>query len=244
MRVNSTELQNAFGKYLAMTEQEDIIITKNNTSVAILSKYRDSIPYIIRDGQAEYDTPEKATYEQFEALTERSDKRFELINGIIYELASPGLDHQIIVNRIFGKLLNHFQNGPCIPLTAPLDVQLYATGSSFTDDPNIVQPDILIICDSERIDGNGKYIGRPTLVVEILSPSTRGKDLIVKLDLYRRSGIREYWIADPVQQCILLYSFDETGKLDVFKSYRQDETVVSVIFDNLKLQPFMVFVKS
>lgn len=89
------------------------------------------------------------------------------------------------------------KGSPCQVLTAPLDVYLKEHAERSSEDSNVVQPDIMVVCDSENVTANGKYKETPTLLVEVLSPSTRSKDMVTKLYLYMRSGIREYWIIDP-----------------------------------------------
>ena len=78
------------------------------------------------------------------------------------------------------------------------------------DDINCVQPDLLVLCDYEDdINEEDRYKGTPTLVVEILSPSSRSHDMVRKLGLYEESGIREYWVIDPEHKTVLIYSFEE-----------------------------------
>src|SRR5690606_19766038 len=98
---------------------------------------------------------------------------------------------------------NWFRGKSCTPLTSPFDVTFVKS----EDNINVVQPDLIVVCDKENIDVKGKYQGVPTLVVEVLSPSTRSKDMIKKLDLYRQCGVKEYWVVDPVHEQIMVYSF-------------------------------------
>lgn len=92
---------------------------------------------------------------------------------------------------------------PCDVYAAPFDVCLNAAGD---DDMTVVQPDILVVCDRSKIDGK-RCNGAPDLVIEILSPSTSGKDLLLKFNMYRKAGVREYWIVDHetkvVRVCVL-----------------------------------------
>lgn len=89
-----------------------------------------------------------------------------------------------------------------------------------------MQPDLLVACDLEdNVTEKGRYMGTPTLVVEILSDSTRTKDLITKLNTYATSGVKEYWIIDQKQGMITIYSFKEyelkfrTPKSGVYRLY-------------------------
>lgn len=196
MIINSTELQNNFGKYLSLVRREDIIITKNGSKVARLVKFYENDDYIIREGSSAYSHEGmKVTYEDFLRIVRESENRYEYIDGQIYLLASPKVKHQKIVMIMSAKLSSWFRNKKCFPLTSPLDVTLYKD-----DEPNVVQPDLLVICDQENIKEDDTYVGIPALVVEILSESTRSKDLIKKLDLYMQGGVEEYWIINPFSE--------------------------------------------
>ena len=81
-------------------------------------------------------------------------------------------------------------------VTAPLDIRLFGIATKFEEDPNVVQPDVVVICDRDKVNEDGRYEGIPTLVVEVLSPSTKSKDMVAKLNLYMKSGVSEYWIVD------------------------------------------------
>jgi Uma2 family endonuclease len=133
---------------------------------------------------------------------ENSDQRYELIDGVVYNLAAPSYKHQYAVQELIGTFYNWFKGKSCTALTSPFDVTLQKQ----EDNICVVQPDLLVICDKENIDPRGKYKGTPTLAVEVLSPSTRSKDLIKKLDLYRQCGVKEYWVVDPMNEQVSIYS--------------------------------------
>jgi len=117
-------------------------------------------------------------------------------------------------------------------LTAPFDVRLKNDSPKFEDDPNVVQPDILVVCDEENMDDNGRYHGVPSLVVEVLSPSTRSKDMLKKLSLYMLSGVQEYWIVDLENNSVITYELVELGikRIDTLKL---GEPIISKLFDGL-----------
>lgn len=233
MRVNTTTFQNAFGKYLKQViSGEDIIITKNERGVAKLTAYNDPMTYVLKEGNAEYYIQKHVTYEEFLEITENSEARYELIDGEIYLMASPTHLHQIAVREIFVQLYNYFSDKSCSPLTSPFDVRLKNDSPIFKDDPNVVQPDILVICDKETIDEKGRYHGVPSLVVEVLSPSTRTKDMIKKLSLYMLSGVSEYLVVDLDNQSIIIYELVKQNikRLDIVKI---GDPVKSVFFEGL-----------
>lgn len=207
MRVPSTEVQNNFGKYLKYVEvKEEIIVTKNGKDIARILPCDDPNKSLVAEGAAEYQTREgRVTYKEFLELAEASDQRFELIDGVIYNLAVPSYEHQYAVNEIHGTFYNWFKNKKCIPLTSPFDVPLFKS----EDNICVVQPDIIVICDRDNMDKKGKYKGMPTLVVEVLSASTRSKDMLKKLGLYQQCGIQEYWMVDPKNKMVTVYILDK-----------------------------------
>ena len=102
--------------------------------------------------------------------------------------------------------MDHFLNGkPCEVLHAPFDIELKPDNSEET---KIVIPDLSVICDKSGFT-ESRYIGVPTLIVEILSPSNQAHDLITKLNLYMNVGVKEYWIVNPMLHSVIVYSLNE-----------------------------------
>ena len=156
------------------------------------------------------------TIEDYYAIPD--DIRVELIDGVIYELASPSLNHQIVqtvLSHEFFTCINDHDRD-CLAITAPFDVRLDR------DEKTMVEPDILIVCDPDT-DGKANHLeGQPDLAVEILSPSTRDKDCTVKLRKYMNAGVKEYWIVDPENEKVMVYVFEE----DVLPTqYSFDDTI-------------------
>ncbi len=230
MIISSTEVQNNFGKYLALVDQEDIIITKNGKKVARLAKYYKNDDYIIREGSSAYSHEGmKVSYEKFLEISKKSENRYEYINGQIYLLASPRYSHQKILIEMSVIMSNWFRNKKCQPLTSPFDVTLYKK-----DEPNVVQPDLLVICDQENIEEDDTYKGIPALVVEILSKSTRSKDRIEILELYMTAGIEEYWIVNPFSKEINIYLFKDR-EIEKSLTYKEEENAKSFVFQGLEV---------
>lgn len=139
-------------------------------------------------------------------------QRCEVIDGVIYDMTSPTLHHQWVLTQLGHEFSNYIDehNGGCRAFVAPLDV---------TPDPadiyTIVQPDVMIICDRSLLEG--KYCeGAPDLVVEILSPSTRRKDLTIKTAKYAAAGVREYWIVDIDAERVLVYDFAHDDRIGIY----------------------------
>lgn len=214
MHVTSTDMQNNFGKYLKFAEaREEIIITKNGKAVATLSSLPEGGHNLLKENASAYETSyARVSYEEFLELSKASDQRFELIDGTLYNLASPSFQHQHTVHELHGSFYGWFKGKSCTPLTSPFDVTL-EKGAGNTC---VVQPDLVVICDKDQVDEHGKYQGTPTLVVEVLSPSTRSRDVIQKLDLYRACGVQEYWIVDPMKKQVTVYTFQDREIADMY----------------------------
>ncbi len=106
-----------------------------------------------------------------------------------------------------------------------LFIRLYGFATKYEEDPNVVQPDIVVICDEDKVNEDNKYEGIPTLIVEVLSPSTKGRDMAVKLHLYMRSGVSEYWIVDPENKSIMQYSFSPERDIDKLHALGAGDTM-------------------
>lgn len=132
------------------------------------------------------------------------ERRVELIDGVIYDMAAPTFNHQRVAGEIYRQIANYIfgNKGQCIPMMSPVDVRLDQ------DDKTMVQPDVLILCDKSKIKKWG-IMGAPEFIVEILSPSTKRKDCIKKLEKYREAGVKEYWMIDPDKRKLIVYRFEE-----------------------------------
>lgn len=146
--------------------------------------------------------PGEYTLEDYLALPE--DQRVELIDGYFYDMASPHILHQTIAMRIGYQMLNRVEKtkGPCRPLSLPVDVQIDR------DDKTVLCPDLIILCDPMVLVKNGRVFGAPDFVIEILSPSTRKRDLTLKLAKYSMAGVRELWYVDPKNLRVLVYDLE------------------------------------
>ena len=133
--------------------------------------------------------------------------RYEFIGGRLYVTPAPVTRHQRVLRGLWSALIRIvMDSGRGEVLSAPLLVEFPGTGDR-------VQPDLLFVSRERRaIIGEKQVTGAPDLVVEILSPSTAHRDRGIKLDLYARHGVREYWIADPVEDVVDVWRFaDEPG---------------------------------
>ncbi|MCC8168428.1 MAG: Uma2 family endonuclease [Clostridiales bacterium] len=155
-----------------------------------------ALAYLKDKQQGEY------TLEDYYALPD--GVRMELIDGVLYDMtAAPSYIHQSILGDIYMQLRTYIESkgGKCLPFMAPCDVQLDR------DNRTIVQPDVMIICKPDLIRRRVLF-GAPDFVVEILSPSTRHKDMFIKFNKYKNAGVREYWMVDPDKKSVAVYDLE------------------------------------
>lgn len=149
--------------------------------------------------------------------------RAELIDGQIYYMAPPSRKHQKILlslSRVISDYIDK-NNGACEVDIAPFSVFLNE------NDKNYVEPDISIICDQNKLNDKG-CVGAPDWIIEIVSPSSKRMDYMIKLFKYRTAGVREYWIVDPDKDRITLYNFE---KDDIAEFSFADDIPVSIYPD-------------
>ena len=151
------------------------------------------------------------TYGDYKTWPE--DERWELIHGVAWNMcAAPNRSHQYISNIMATSITNFLKGKPCHVYAAPFDVLLPAFKGQEEDEVDtVVQPDISVICDMSKLTDKG-CTGAPDLVVEILSPYTSRKDMVIKFHLYQENGVKEYWIVDPGNRYIQVYPLDEHGR--------------------------------
>lgn len=172
----------------------------------------------------------KAQYTFADVLAWADDERTELIDGEAVMMAPPSRIHQEIVSELIRQFGNYLEGKRCKVYPAPFAVRLFEKdGDSPEDVDTMVEPDISIVCDRDKLDKHGCK-GAPDMVVEILSPSTQRHDRLVKLGLYQRAGVREYWIINPEDQTVQVMLLDGTGVLQLHEVYdRQGVAKVNVL---------------
>ena len=158
-------------------------------------------------------------------LTWDDDERWEIIDGIPYAMSpGPSWNHQAILGSLHRQLSNFLLGKPCKVLLSPLDVRLDAAGK----DDTVVQPDLVVVCDKSKLDKHG-LAGAPDMAVEILSPSTIKRDMVIKLRKYQQSEVLEYWIVDPLNKTVSAY--DLIGGVYTVRTYDETEKAPVRILD-------------
>ncbi|MCH1626048.1 Uma2 family endonuclease [Ferdinandcohnia quinoae] len=171
-----------------------------------------------------------STYEEFESERGKTDKRLEFIDGVIYMSPSPSIKHQEISSYLHGELYNLLKGSKCRVFAAPTDVVF--TNES-TDEKTKVIPDLFVVCNQDNFTEN-EYVGAPDFIIEILSPSNKSHDMITKLNLYMNSGVKEYWIVDPMENYIMVYYLDKDVEIQ-FTLVHLGECIVSNLFEEFKI---------
>jgi Uma2 family endonuclease len=163
-------------------------------------------------GKAEY----YYTTEDFYNL--KDDNKYELSDGVIYAMSSPGRMHQEISFEIGGQIRNYLMGKPCRGY-ADFNVQL------FENQDKIYRPDLFIVCDKNKITDRA-VIGAPDFIIEIYSESTSGVDMLEKRRMYEKAGVKEYWIIDYIDY-IYTYMLNSEGFFEE-KVYRGEKLSIPV----------------
>lgn len=160
------------------------------------------------------------------------DQRWELVDGEAFAMSpSPTHRHQVVSRELLSSLRDYLAGKPCEPLAAPMDVRL--------SDADVVQPDILVVCDPTQ-NKNTHIEGPPALVVEIASPSSNTHDRGRKRALYARSGVKELWLATPYPSLVEVFVLDGES-YRVHEVFSREQTLVSPGFPGLEIPLAGVF---
>jgi len=193
--------------------------------------------YVVKEPPAEYGilNPKHYTYADYLSWTD--DLRRELINGIAYLFSAPTRFHAGLTSELLSifKWFVKSKKRKCKIYHAPFDVRFPKNGETANEKiDTVVQPDICVICDPNKLDDAG-CIGAPDLIVEVQSPSTLKRDLREKFDLYEQSGVREYWIVSPRDKAITVFNLQKDGKYDEGTTYMLSGKVPVGIFEGLEI---------
>ena len=175
---------------------------------------------------------ERYTYQDY--LSWETDIRYEILDGVAYALAAPATIHQRVSGRLFSQFDAFLKGKKCEVFYAPFDVRLEAQ----VFDTNVVQPDLLVVCDKNKIDDKGCN-GAPDLIVEILSPYSIQIDMFKKYNIYLRMGVREYWIVDPENKIIHVYILKDGNY--IANVYSVDDTIASNVLEEFSIKLIDIF---
>lgn len=189
----------------------------------------------------ELDLQKKYSYADY--LMWKFKERVELLKGRILKMSpAPNIPHQSVSIRLATYFMTSFQNNTCQVFSAPFDVALLNKSKSTPDNNifTIVQPDLCIVCDPEKLADGKKCNGAPDLIVEILSPGNSQREMDIKFDLYQEAGVREYWLAFPEDKLIQRFVLRD-GQYIGLKPCVVPNSVESEIFPDLNIDLNNIF---
>ncbi|WP_425059233.1 hypothetical protein SCACP_39100 [Sporomusa carbonis] len=176
--------------------------------------------------------PKHKKYTYADYLTWPLEERWELIDGVPHNMSpAPSRRHQEILVEMLRQFSNYLLDKSCRVYSAPFDVRLPQSNETDETATNVVQPDIVVVCDKSKLDDKG-CTGAPDLIVEIICPGSAFKDLRDKFRLYESSGVKEYWIVHPNDNTVLVFKLGSDGHYGKPGMYsEQDEIEVGVLED-------------
>jgi Uma2 family endonuclease len=160
---------------------------------------------VVEEPQSEYGF----TYEDY--LTWKFKERIELIKGKIFKMSpAPAITHQKIAADLFSYFVKKLNHAPCQLFFSPIDVKLIGRPFKKRKIPDnqihtVVQPDIIVVCDPDKLIDNRSVSGAPEMVIEILSPGNTNTETKYKLNLYEENGVEEYWVVHPPYKYVEVY---------------------------------------
>ncbi len=148
------------------------------------------------------------SYTYADYLTWQLDEMVELIRGKVFrQAAAPRRIHEELTVALVTRIHGFLKGGSCKVYTAPFDVRLPISSKDPNKIDTVVQPDLCVVCDPEKLDELG-CVGAPDLIVEILSPGNNKKELQLKYEVYETSGVKEYWVVHPDERTLLIYTLE------------------------------------
>ncbi|GAB7389215.1 Uma2 family endonuclease [Bacillaceae bacterium] len=165
---------------------------------------------------------------------EEENARVELIDGKVYNMTpSPSTKYQVVLGELFRRFADYLEQKSCQVFISPFDVRLFAENKKEEEIVDVVQPDLLVVCDEKKVDERGCK-GSPDLIVEVFSPASAKKDRLIKYRLYEKAKVKEYWIVDPLNESVEVYTLEQGRYVSRDVCGKEDE-VSSVLFADFGL---------
>jgi len=176
----------------------------------------------------EFDENRRYTYADY--LEWEGPERYQLINGEVFQMASPTVSHQGVLMELSLQFGNWLRGKPCQVFAAPLDVRLFPKKDK--SDNTVVQPDLLVVCDKNKLS-KGSVDGAPDLVIEIVSPSNTHSEIFLKFQYYLKAGVREYWVIDPEKKKVQVNIYDNGHYLST--TYGKSDHIAVTVLPGLNI---------
>lgn len=192
-----------------------------------------AIPYDAITSLDQLDLSKRYSYADY--FKWKFQERVELIKGFIHRMTpAPAPTHQIVFRKLFLRFGNFLEKSACQLFPAPFDVRLPDSKKQLDDELvyTVVQPDMCVICDADKIDDRG-CLGAPDLMVEILSPGNSKKEMGIKFDLYEENGVKEYWLVDPSEKVVFVYVLEDDRFIGL-KPFTEDDEISPKLFPELR----------
>ncbi|MCB8817233.1 Uma2 family endonuclease [Desulfosporosinus shakirovi] len=185
---------------------------------------------------------EKEKYTFADYLQFPDSERWEIIDGISYMQSAPTWQHQSISRELMLQFGEYLRNNQCQVFAAPFDLRLPEIEEKDIEEDvtNVYQPDLLVVCDNSRLRGTG-YYGVPSLIIEILSPSTVRIDRLLKFNIYEKVGVKEYWIVEPDNKLVNVFVLEDNKRYGRIELYTETDKVTVSIFPDLVVDLNKVF---
>lgn len=161
-------------------------------------------------------------------------QQWELIEGIPMMQSAPKWQHQMISGELLSALMAYLRGKSCQAFHAPFDVQFGNPDDADDAVSTVLQPDLVVVCDPSRLYKSG-YRGSPRLVVEIISPGTARKDMLIKYRVYQKAGVASYWIVQPEERNILQYHLNEAGIYELVNVVTEADTLTDPEFPEMEI---------
>jgi Uma2 family endonuclease len=171
------------------------------------------------------------TWAEYEALPDDGVRR-EVIEGTLFELPRPNMFHAMSISNLIALLHR--------PVEEAGARWMFGVFAVFMDGAEPVLPDLVVLLQGNTARTTERGIeGPPDIVIEVLSPSNRARDVLTKRALYRRAGVREYWIVDPTALTIEVVRFRDG--IEESRTFGDDERVVSAVLPGVDFPASAVF---
>jgi Uma2 family endonuclease len=187
---------------------------------------------------SQLDLSKKYTYANY--LTWRFTERVELIKGYVHKIEPvPNVLHQKVSMKLSVILLNYTEKNKYNVFAAPFDVRLFKKSSADTKVTTVVQPDLCIICDENKLDDRG-CVGAPDLIIEIVSPGNSKRELKTKFDLYEENNVLEYWVVHPTEKSIQQFVLIK-NKFQLVHTFFEEDKMECKVFKGLVIRVKNIF---
>lgn len=178
-------------------------------------------------------------YSYADYLRWKFEERIELLKGRIFKMSpAPNVKHQRISMNLTLGLGTVFDREKCQLFSAPFDVRLPRKNSEDEQIYTVVQPDLCVICDEEKLDERG-CVGAPDLIIEILSPGNSKKEMKNKFEIYEEAGVKEYWVVNPTEENVLIFVLENGRYIGLAPVV--DREITSKIFPDLAIHTDKIF---